>query len=913
MGQAAELRLRPIWRQIVLVVILVMAWRTVGLAFRSIRGGRIGSAISLKVDFEGPAQRENLKLIRVRHRVQQGPLPAEEARERSLLWNLDGECVTSLLLAGRAEVLDKVETVTVRVGDEVRTFGQEALREQCPLWRDGSQVPLLDGAEVRCITAAFPGAGSVLRRCRGLLNYPGDVAVLVSALGEAAREPPLWPLLALCAAVIVAQFCVPRSACGVAFLEACVPAGSTDAAAGESQPEEGGAKKAATWWVAGFVVLIGSGILLEVQQPYYFTQDDNYAQFLPSILQGCRSVSLGHAPAWNPHQFLGAPAAEVGTYALTYPFTYVSYAVATYVLGNEYATIEVFCWFHLVAGFAAAFWFARSLGVCPELSAGLAICLMLSGYALIAGRSWYYMTPVFLWSPLLGVAIARLQTRDPGWRWTLGTALVIGLFFHAGNAQMWAYGVGFFCLALAWNGVTGTMPRSRIVKAMPAIILGIGVAVPLLVPQLLAMKDLERVGGYGRGIGRGVFAVFLPYPLVRAPHPQGCGTSDLQLMGQFYYAGTLLSLAWLARLIGAWMRRGGLLSLMRDWLFVLGLVALILCLGSSACLWTLQSKLPGLDKFTYPFKFLPFFHLFSLASGAVLVHRIIVRSPRRKWWASLCFFAVCGLVVYHVSLARPSFYSYADRPYPEMPERLAEVLSGNPEPVRILPIAPVRSVAPGYTLGLAHNLPSVYGVDSLGGYDPLVEQRPQYQGVARRLEEDFAGAVGAYGVTHLLIHRLSREPVLSGNPAFLQRETDSLYPQEEVRAYCVGKDVVAETADVRVVKVDGSAPRSFPLDAPTHRLPVAQAGSQIAVDVSGVSEDGTVVVNYLWYPGIEVSADGRVVPSSPDEFGRIQARVPGNTRTLTVLYRSSWGLGMKVCLLLVIVGSCLQLALGKLR
>src|SRR5215467_1291193 len=59
------------------------------------------------------------------------------------------------------------------------------------------------------------------------------------------------------------------------------------------------------WPLAGLVFMCGALIFLEARQPYYFTQDDNLAQFLPGMLQGCRSLAAGVFPSWNPYQFLG--------------------------------------------------------------------------------------------------------------------------------------------------------------------------------------------------------------------------------------------------------------------------------------------------------------------------------------------------------------------------------------------------------------------------------------------------------------------------------------------------------------------------------------------------------------------------------------------------------------------------------
>src|SRR4029077_16388683 len=104
---------------------------------------------------------------------------------------------------------------------------------------------------------------------------------------------------------------------------------------------------------AGWLFLIGGFAALEWMQPYYFTQDDALVGELPGVLLGCRSLWEGTFPDWNPYVFMGAPLATIGFWAITYPPQLLAYAVARHVLGNEFATLEVFAALHLLAGFLA--------------------------------------------------------------------------------------------------------------------------------------------------------------------------------------------------------------------------------------------------------------------------------------------------------------------------------------------------------------------------------------------------------------------------------------------------------------------------------------------------------------------------------------------------------------------------------
>jgi hypothetical protein len=904
-------RPRPVW-QVVSIGLVVGGWLVLALLHLDVRYGRMALPVTVSVEAQGPLGPDDLKLG---WEFRRGDVRAPRrgyTMHGVRLWRLRQAWIASLVLAGDPATLERIARVTVDIGEQGKALRLDTWPSQWTSWPADPAWDLPEGWEVRRLSTRPDRPYSVFASFEQLLNYPGDARLLRRALSH----PVFLTFVGIFALVLAARHRLSRRPVRRSLLEAVVPpggaAGSSVGSAGgteEGQRDEKRKGDAAplsgrlSWLIAGFLVLVISGIVLENVEPYYFTQDDNYSQFFPGMLVGCRAAFAGAFPNWNPHQFLGAPLAEVGTYALTYPPTYLSYAVATYALGDELATIEVFCWLHLAVGFVGFFWFGRRLGLAPPLGAAMSLSFVLCGYALIAGRSWFYMVPTFAYAPLLAVSIHSLSKRDPGWGWLLGTGAVIGLYFHAGNAQMWAYGVSFYCLALVWCTLSGAIPWRRLIGAAAAIAVGLGLAAPLLVPQSLAIRDLYRVGGGGGNALAGLHAMLLPYPLGRADAPADLGTMHLHLFGQLYYAGSLFTLTWLAGLLVAWLYPGRTRSLLANPLFALGLVALLLCIGEAGVLWYVQAKLPVFNKFKHPVKVLPFFHFFSLAFGAVVVHRLTRRSRSPGRWRTLAFVAVAGLLVYHASLARTSFYSFSDRPYPEMPEGILRVLKRGEEPVRVMPVAQARSTAEHFTLSLTNSFASVYGIDSYWGHDPLVSFRPEFQRIERAAEADMLETLRRVGVSYLLVHSTSDSPVLSVNPSVRWQETRNLHILEPVRSYYAGREPVAEARDLRLFRLDGADPMAFPADEPNRPLPVAHVPSGARADLSRLPEGGEVVINYLWYENIRVTADGRPVPSASDEYGRIRAQVPPGTQAVTVRYRSPWGLGTAIGLALVLLGA----------
>ncbi|NMC19021.1 MAG: hypothetical protein GYA33_01265, partial [Thermogutta sp.] len=224
---------------------------------------------------------------------------------------------------------------------------------------------------------------------------------------------------------------------------------------------------------AGLGLMVAAAVYLEWREPRYFLRDDNFSIFFPSISSVGRAIAAGQFPAWTPRIFLGMPIAELGVFAATYPPSWISYALANFLLGDPAWTVDVFCWGHLACGYGACFYVLRRDGLHPSVAAAAGMSWALCGFALIAGRSWYYMTPVFAYLPLIAGMLHNLLkgrrkelpqraflARTWAWQW----GVVWGLFFHAGNAQMWLYAIQLFTLWVLWAGYRGRLGAAAVFR-----------------------------------------------------------------------------------------------------------------------------------------------------------------------------------------------------------------------------------------------------------------------------------------------------------------------------------------------------------------------------------------------------------------------------------------------------------------
>jgi hypothetical protein len=703
--------------------------------------------------------------------------------------------------------------------------------------------------------------------------------------------------------------------------------------------------------LGGFTFVAALLALLEIRQPFYFVQDDNSAQFLPVVLQGCRSLlNDGVFPTWNPYQFLGSPTTSLGTYALTYPPTYVAYAIARWIVGNEAVTFDVFCIGHLLAGYLATFWACRLMQIRPMVAAAASACFAISGFFLIAGRSWYYMTPTAAWMPVLVVLIEKLRRQEVGWRWVLATGLSLGAMFHSGNAQMWCYGILLFGIAILVLILSHSLSTAKVIAAGSAVLLGVAISLPLLLPQYLETAKLERFPG-DSNVLRCLPSMLLPFPLARSPYPGVTQTPNLTHIGHLYYAGTVFTVIALLGMLSLMAHRWSRRVLASNIWLVMAWIALILALGRIGGLWYLLSKLPAFNGFKHSFKFIPFATLFMMIGGAMLLERAMRSAKtKRRLLEATATIAVALLLTYHACMSTPSFCDYGFRPYPAPPAEI-QALNDPANPARMYAIAPRRSLAPEYGQSMMHQLPSVWGWYAFEGYDPLVRRGPRFGSVMDKLfaptavsgmqvelgwaemgleepmvnnnkkvedalhrsgmdEDNMWGhdfhidlaqaltALRAYGVRWVMLYTGRQIPnIPEGHSDEMFWRTDPVAEQVAEAVQERGRLIVRSPA-VSVYELKNPAPLAFINGKSKIALPIKFTGAGAIVDTSSLTEDSDVVVNVVGAPFLKARVDGTTAPATTDRWGRLVFHVTAGAQELRLGYQPPWLIGTAIGLVL---------------
>jgi hypothetical protein len=307
------------------------------------------------------------------------------------------------------------------------------------------------------------------------------------------------------------------------------------------------------------------------------------------------------------------------------------------------------------------------------------------------------------------------------------------------------------------------------------------------------------------------------------------------------------------------------------------LVSLELALGEVSWAWPAMSTWPAFNKFSNPFKFLPFVSLFSAALGAMAIEQLLRYLPARRASALLWSMAALTAVVTacHIAHADSSFYTYADKPWPSLnwPSDLRRDVA------RIASLYPGRSNDAGYVEALGHNFSAIYNVSSLNIYDPLVQPKPE------SIHSNDPAQWPQYGVTHVLQFRDTDAPVVASlklSPVF-------------------------HSGQVTVYSVPNPLPLAWEDAHPQIRLVPRWRGNGFTI--SGLTSapnpggDRVLHVSVLRRAGfVAIDDQGKRLSIERDPLGRMMIKLGARSTQVVVTYQREWKLGYLLVLGLLLLG-----------
>lgn len=640
-----------------------------------------------------------------------------------------------------------------------------------------------------------------------------------------------------------------------------------------------GSSQMSLWGGLGLVCL--SLVLLEVLEPRYFFRADNKVLFFPVMTYAAQSFFQGVFPTWNPYQFLGEPLIGTPFFGLTYPFVYLAYAIAHYLLGEDQLFFNAFAWMHLIPGyFVMCRLLDREFGVQGWLMSLSASTFVLGGFGLICGRDWYYMTPLIFWIPLVFLAYSR-WFRQPSIKAGTFLGVAVALMLHSGNVQMCFYwtlllGVGGVVLALM-----GGMTRPHLRALVVAIVVFTVVASPCLVPQLLFSAGSQYPGRSGEGILHRLNALFLPAPLVNAPHPLNWGNYSGQSWTPFFFVGYVSILAAIAGVckyaLSLWRFDNSThvnpLEIHLIWMFI---VAFGFSLGSGALFWQVFQYFPVVNRFNRPFKFLSFLSFFVPLLGAIFFKTFVssLGSKNRKLAFGMIYGGLVLSLAVHVSQARATYDYFQGGEFPKKPSILSQHID---ERSRIVSLSPLQPVSDHYFDTLPHNLATTHRIYSIGGDDIFTETHEE-----SNISRDIS-LWREYGVRWVLASKAREKEALQSQGA------QKIYSDDHMDLYEIpNPEAMAQIQDKR------------------HRIKSFQThanGMTVLLD-RPLENATTLHLNFLWRREMAAQVDrpgGAAVPIEKDSLKRMRIALQPGLQAIRLEYYPIFRFGYWLVIVLLIL------------
>ncbi len=577
-------------------------------------------------------------------------------------------------------------------------------------------------------------------------------------------------------------------------------------------------------------------------------------QFVPWLHFARKELRAGRLPLWNPHQNGGQPLLGNAQSALGSPLVWPVLALGVARGWNLSLLLR------LLLAVAGAFLWLRSAGRSPGAAALGGLMFGLSG-AFVAWLGHPH-TLTAAWVPWLLLAVEKLLLAPSRGR-IAGTAAATALVLAGGHPET-ALMAGILAGSLVlWR----TRKGGALLRAAGAALVGVGLALPLLLP----FAEYLFLSAAWQGAGRHPF-VLPPAALVRFVLPNAPVGHPVEAAATVSVTGLLLA--------AAGLRAGRRERDTRFWALAALLMLLLAYDTPPARLLASRTPVYG----TRVLLLLPLALAFLAARG---LDRLAALAPagRRRVAVTLAFPL---LAMGELLLAARGVHPVSPPAEIAMTTPLLDFLRSREGPFRVLPL---------HTF-LPPESATLHGLDDVRGYDALAPA-----GWLRRRE-----AMGRFASLPMVTDVLEPWDVAPGGRALdawnvkylLAHPQFGLTPEGWGRPLGLDLEVVYDGPDGRVLRNRRVLPRVRCEGGGTvrilHRTPL-----RWLLETSTPAPDRLVVAN-PWFPGWEVRLDGEPVPLTLEPGDPVTVPLPpGRHRVELAYHPRSFRLGLILAALAFLV------------
>ncbi len=628
-------------------------------------------------------------------------------------------------------------------------------------------------------------------------------------------------------------------------------------------------------------------------QNLYFLNDDNFHQFLPVIIQSMRGFfEQGLFPEINQHQMLGSPTSSLSVYSLTYPITYLSYAVARYIIHNEFWTIDIFSIIHLIFAYILSFMAAKSLKIRPVWCLLFTLCYCFSGCSLIIMRSWYYMAPIVAFAPSIIIALEYIRKKTVDFKYILSFGILLGILFHSGNVQMVSYIYIFYTLSLLILYITKEFTLKKTFCAFFPLILGLIVSIPLTLITFETTQNIKRLYIQGLNLNLDTFKYFF--------FPFGKGIKSLCFSSGILFSIGLFQIIML--FVCLTIKNIDLKKYISKNLYlILGILALILCFGEGGIIWKLLHSLPIFLQFKHPCKMVLFVNLFVLISACKFLSCKIKNNILK-----ILLFTLALAMMLLMNKHDTTFFYYENNNYnyPNSMEKNIKDINK----YRIYSFAPMRSPAKYYSLTMQNNFASIYKLYSIQMFksnldDILTENKKWNNFLGRyihwwfrdfRLSKKKEELLCEYGVKYMILPDINTYRWISTKRMKDMEKANIKYLEKHY------KEILNDNKlKIKVYELPNPRPLCFIKDT-YNALPVELNSQGGVIETKGLKAHTKIILNMIYRPNYAMYIGKKKYPVSKDNLDRIEIDLPVETDKITVKYHSPWEVSTLIAFVLLI-------------
>jgi hypothetical protein len=361
---------------------------------------------------------------------------------------------------------------------------------------------------------------------------------------------------------------------------------------------------------------------------------DLFHFFVPAHAYVGDELARGRLPSWDPYIGLGASAVTDPQLGIWYPPNLLVAVLPTA------EALDLLALFHVLLAATGAWVLCRRAGI-GIAGAAVATVLLATGPPFQTLAAWPAIQATFAWCPL-AIVLGQRAAERPGLPAALGLAAVFALQVLAGYFQLHLYTVGIVALFACFAASPRPGAWMRVLCwIVVAEALGLALSALQLVPSLSAVKGSIRSPAFMKPW----FYEILPVHLADYRRSLAAYPDDATIPVFGGVLGALLALAGVLPL-------GRRIPLRRP-VVALGIVAVVLSLGSATPAYPLLWRTPVANWFTGPYKW-TFIAGMVLALSAAIGNEALFGTGRTSRRGRIAWAVLGALVLAALPYSRPA-------------------------------------------------------------------------------------------------------------------------------------------------------------------------------------------------------------------------------------------------------------------